>query len=224
MKRDTSNFIVAVVVAYALALAALTARGVTTNDYTYTGPGLTGINASWPLPTELMSLSGWQSIQQLRQAMLNFATNAATGQHYLDGSHKTGFVTSAMIPSNAITRAHFESNVTAQLLATNGYAQLPFGPVVQWCWTSAGSKTSSIWNLSWPTTFSNGCFGAWATAVAGDNNFSWFSDPPATWSSNEWLHAQATSWSRSNVVGTLRCSGTFTASHDNRVCVIGLGW
>jgi hypothetical protein len=224
MKRETSNFIVAVVVIYGLAFAAVAARGATTNDYTYTGPGLTGLNPALPLPTEWMSDSGAQALRQLKAALLNFSTNAATGQHNLDGSHKTDFIAPAMIPAGAIERRHFESNVTAQLIGSNGFAQLPLSDVfIQWAWWTNSSKTSTTWSVTWPTLFSNGVWFAKATAHAADSNWLENVGSPSSWSSNEWATASEAGWSSSNVFGTLRVSGAYSTQWLHRVSVIGVG-
>ncbi|MBI5683566.1 MAG: hypothetical protein HZC54_00665 [Verrucomicrobia bacterium] len=216
MKRETSNFIVVVVVVYALAFAAMSSWAVTTNDYSYTGPGMVNLNVTIPGPTERMSDSGWQSITNAKTSFRAWATN----EHYLDGRHKTGFVSSAMIPTGAIVRAHFESNVTAQLCASNGYAQLPLSDVyLQWFWSTNIATTSSVWVVNWPLAFSNQCWWADAGALMFDNGAA----SPGSYGTNEWVFARAIAWTTNTVTVVVNVSGSYSTGKTNRVCVLGLG-
>lgn len=218
---NARRFFLIVATLYALAFGVLSTRAATTNDYTYTGPGLTGLSELWPLPTEWMSDSGAQAIRQIKAALLNFATNSATGQHYLDGSHKTGFVTSAMIPTGAITRAHFGSNVTAQLLSSNGYSQLAMSDVfVQWAWSSNSYNTSSIFSISWPIPFTNDCWFADAGILLTNSAYNSGTNGFTT---NEWSVARVLSKSVTNVWISLSISGTWTTQYQHRVSVLGVG-
>ena len=190
----------------------------TTNDYTFTPPGLTHINPLWPLPTENMSDSGAQSIVQLKKALLDWAL----AEHNPDGTHKMGFVNSAMIPPGAITRQHFESNVTFQaFFGSNGVAQLPLSDVfVQWVWVPADYMTSSCWSVSWPLPFSNGVWWADAGTLTLDPSYN---NAGGHYSTNEWAFARVHGWTLSNVFGSVNISGIWTPQFTNKVCVIGIG-
>lgn len=216
MKRETSSFIVAVVIFYALALGARACCGATTNDYTFTPPGFSNINVSTPVPTEWIKDSGWQAIQQIKRAAISWASQ----EHDLAGRHQPGVISGAMIADGAIQRRHFESNVTAQLAATNGYAQLPLSDVfLQWVWTdSPGMKTSSIFSVSWPRAFSNQVWGAWASVVTSATNYQ-----ATTWSSNEWALAKVPIVSLTGATGNIHISGAWTTQYLHRACVFGLG-
>lgn len=220
MKREMYNFIVAVVLVYALALLAMTCRGATTNAYTFTGPGMVGLNELWPLPTEWMSDSGAQSIRQLKAAMKHWATNATYGQHTLAGGHTNSFLTPAMIPANGITREKFETNICAQLIGSNGYAQLPMSDVYfQWCWWTNGSKTSCVWSVDWPTPFTNGCWFAIPGVLMSDTNVY----QTGIHGTNEWSKARAVNWTTTNANGTLNLSGSVTTQFTHKICVMGIG-
>jgi len=218
--RETSNFIVAVVVIYGLVFAAVAARGATTNNYDFTGPGLVGLNELWPLPTEWMSDSGAQSIRQLKAAMKHWATNASYGQHTLAGGHTNSFLTPAMVPAFGITRDKFDSNICAQVLGSNGFAQLPMSDVyLQWCSWTNGSHTSCVWNVNWPVPFSNGVWFATCGVVMSATNVY----ETGLHSTNEWSLARVVNWTATNASGTLNISGTVTTQFTHRISVLGVG-
>lgn len=88
-------------------------------QYTFVGPGLTDIDATRPLGSEVMSL-GDDAIRLDRRCLLEFGTN----QHYLSGVHKSNFLSGVMFNSNSIPWWAFTSNSIPTWAITNATANL----------------------------------------------------------------------------------------------------
>ena len=209
-----------VALAYLAAFAVLT-RGQSTNpvDYTFTPPGLVHLDVTKPTPQERMDLSGAQSIQQLKSAFVAFATN----EHYAAGGHKTNFLKGYMMPAGVLQTRHL-SNISYQVAASNGVAQLPATDVfLQWCWVDGTFLTSSIWSVSWPQPFTQMVW--WADA----GPFLQMTQDPSTipvsgtWNAAEYSSARCVTVTVNGVAGTISISGAWTTNQPHRVCVMGLG-